>query len=87
MADDDGKFADRGSWDNRGKYFDGGQLGGVDSGSAFQNVLEGVRQMNGFMIVAFVTPVAGNRAAGVSASSIRFEALRADLRQSATKSQ
>jgi hypothetical protein len=43
-------------------------------------VLDGVRQMGGLMIVAFVTPVAASCGPGTSATSVRFEALRAELK-------
>jgi hypothetical protein len=71
------KGAGRGHWDDRGKC-----LGSVTgSGGAVQSVLEGVRQMGGLMIVAFVAPVNPCGGSGASATSIRFEALRSDLKR------
>ena len=71
------KGAGRGHWDDRGKWL-GSCSGG---GSAVQTVLDGVRQMGGLMIVAFVAPVTGSGGSGVSATSIRFEALRDELKK------
>jgi hypothetical protein len=66
----------RGWWDDRGKWL-GSCSGG---GSAVQTVLDGVRQMGGLMIVAFVTPITASRGSGTSATSVRFEALRDELK-------
>ena len=66
----------RGWFDDRGKWL-GPCSGG---GGAVQSVLDGVRQMGGLMIVAFVTPVTASRGSGTSATSLRFEALRAGLK-------
>ena len=78
------KYDWRGYWDNRGKFFGSVSAGG----GAVQSVLDGVRQMGGLMIVAFVTPVTASSGSGTSATSLRFEALRADLKnQQARRSQ
>jgi hypothetical protein len=66
-----------GKWNERGKWLSPVSGGG----GAVQSVLEGVRQMGGLMIVAFVAPVTGSGGSGVSATSIRFEALRDELKK------
>jgi hypothetical protein len=70
------KYDWRGYWDNRGKFFGSVSAGG----GAVQSVLDGISQMSGLMIVSFVAPVTPCRGSGPSATSLRFESLRADLK-------